>query len=391
MQNGDKDAEEAIASSKLAAEWLMNSGIQVTAPGENFGGFNSWFDTETRKYPYIYSEITGYGISTMLFLYRNTGNPECLRRAEMAADYIISKAIAKNGGLLTRSYYDKLREAHDSFESQLIFAFDTGMVLNGMSKLAMLSGKDRYRECSEKLASFLMETMQRNDGTFYAAYDGKTESPVDSAEKWSTQSGSFHAKLGVGLYNMSELTGEDKYLRAATRACNAALEFQQESGRFISFSDNRGTHMHPHCYTGEGLLFIGTKTGNMKYVEAARKATEWALGNQLEDGGIPSAYMHGKLDQNQRSDTLAQALRLGMLLKKMGQLDDSASQRMSRLKNRLIKFQYAGENTQKGGFQYGQENGRQFRHLNSWCTMFAVQGLYFYGSQRAEISPDLMI
>ena len=54
----------AILSAK---DWLVNSGIQNTK-GDEIGGFNAWYDLGANEYSYVYSEITGYGITTLLFL-----------------------------------------------------------------------------------------------------------------------------------------------------------------------------------------------------------------------------------------------------------------------------------------------------------------------------------
>ena len=61
---------------KKTTDWVLYSGIQNTEGGlSKIGGFNSWFDTEKKNYRYIYSEITGYGLTTLAYLYSKSSNP----------------------------------------------------------------------------------------------------------------------------------------------------------------------------------------------------------------------------------------------------------------------------------------------------------------------------
>ena len=70
----------------LAAKWIISSGIQ-----SDEGGFYAWLDLQDKSYSYLYSEITGYGITSLLFLYKIYGEKATLDKAEQAANWIISK------------------------------------------------------------------------------------------------------------------------------------------------------------------------------------------------------------------------------------------------------------------------------------------------------------
>ena len=60
----------------LALKWLVKSGIQNNNKNNlsEYGAFNAWYDTKTKKYSYLYSEITGYLITSMVFHYHITKN-----------------------------------------------------------------------------------------------------------------------------------------------------------------------------------------------------------------------------------------------------------------------------------------------------------------------------
>ncbi|MFC1570705.1 glycoside hydrolase family 88 protein [Candidatus Omnitrophota bacterium] len=180
---------------KSAKEWLLNSGIQNNE-GARSGGFNSWYDMDERGYSYVYSEITGYGITTLLYLSKRLDDKECLEKAVNAAQWLMSKAWHSCGGVKTRDYYwDMKGTDHYSFDNQNIYAFDNGMVFYGMTNLYRKTEKKEYLEFASQIADFLLKDMMTRDGLFYAVFDGKTGEKVDELWKWSSQSGSYHAKL----------------------------------------------------------------------------------------------------------------------------------------------------------------------------------------------------
>ena len=66
------------------AEWLVNSGIQA----EN-GGYYAWFNSTEARYSFLYSEITGYAITSLLFLNKLFRDEHYLLSAKKAANWII--------------------------------------------------------------------------------------------------------------------------------------------------------------------------------------------------------------------------------------------------------------------------------------------------------------
>src|SRR3989338_2339056 len=115
----------------LASGWILNSSIQSEK-----GGFYAWYDSDKGEYPYLYSEISGYGITALLFLSKLFGADELIGRARMSADWLIRTSLHPSGGVRTRLYKnDETADETYSFSAENIFSFDTGMVLNGMINL----------------------------------------------------------------------------------------------------------------------------------------------------------------------------------------------------------------------------------------------------------------
>ena len=368
-------------------QWLLESGIQ-NASGEHSGGFNGWYDLDKKTYPFVYSEITGYGITTLLFLNSLKQNPLFVKRAEAAAGWITSKALHTCGGARARAYNTEPDHMY-SFESNMLLIFDNGMILPGLVGLYNATKNRRYLEAAVRIGNFLI-SMQKPDGFFYAAYDATNDKRIDSQEKWSSQSGSYHAKLSIGLLDLYNATKDDKYRESVLKICKASLDLQK-NGRFITQRSEESTHMHPHCYSAEGLLYAGTVLGEDSFILSAKNAVEWALGTQTAEGGVPCKFVDGKFIVHERSDTLAQVLRLAIYMADAGLI--SHDERIEKLENRLLQFQKTSM-PHAGGFFYGTElDGTRRNHINSWCSMFALQALTYYNhfKNRSKIGLNLFI
>jgi len=356
---------------KAVKNWILNSGIQ-----NKNGGFHSWFDEKNRAYPFIYSEITGYGITTLLYL--NSIKPDKLlvERSKLAVEWLIKNAYI-DGGFKTR-YFLKDKE----FNNNIIHIFDVGMILYGIINLYKITKDDKYLKISKDITKFILKN-KKSDGLLNALYEnGKC---IDNQKKWSTQSGSYHAKVAMGLIELFEVTKDEKYKKSAESICNTALKFQKEDGRFSTFNEKDETHLHPHCYSAEGLLYVGIKLKNQKYINSALKATEWALSQQMENGGIPLFYNKDeKVVKYERTDILAQILRLGSLLK-------TAEEKLNKLKIRLLQFQKNSKDiATNGGIIFGVDsNGKKINHINSWCSMFTLQAISIYEDHNKKV--DLLI
>src|SRR3989304_7384158 len=196
----------------LAKKWLLDSGIQNVGKSHPLeGGFNSKFDKNNKNYPFIYSEITGYGISVLLYLNAASQDKIFLDRARLAAEWLMKFALHRSGGAMPRHYYEKKDEQKEySFSDGLLFTFDSGMVMYGLMMLYKETKGERYLEAAERIAGFIIKC-QRKDGLLYAAYDPNKDNFVDDPKKWSSQSGSFHAKTALGFLEIYEATQNNSY------------------------------------------------------------------------------------------------------------------------------------------------------------------------------------
>ena len=365
----------------LAERWVLGSGVQVSGRGRSAGAFNAWYDFESHRFQYVYPEITGYGITTLLYIRARHGGNDLLEGAKAAGDWVIRHAMHPCGGIRPRDYYERQeRSAVFSFERNLIVTFDSGMVLFGLTNLYEATGKTLYLNAARRVGDFLLDRAQKRNGSFHACYEPARRRWIHHPDKWSTQSGPYHAKLALGLLHLGRLTGRAKYARAAERTCDWTLKAQRHSGRFVCYQEEGSTHLHPHLYAAEGLLGAGLSLNRNDFLRSAARAVCWALGQVKANGSLPCRVGAHAADANtnERSDILAQTLRLGAACSGLGLLPAAQTGTLAQLERRLLSYQRL-KAPQKGGFYYGREmSGESRDHVNFWCTAFALQGLAFH-------------
>ncbi|MBF0252643.1 MAG: UDP-N-acetylglucosamine 2-epimerase (non-hydrolyzing) [Candidatus Omnitrophica bacterium] len=367
---------------QTAMEWMRHSGIQNNSKSNLINGsINGVYDFDTKGYPFIYSEITGYGTSFFSDYYEDIHDTELLGKATAAADWIIQCAMQESGGVRTRQgLSDEYYEDKYAFENNSLFTFDTGICLKGLMDLYKKTHNSRYLDAAVRMGRFIISA-QREQGGIHFAYNataGRYEE--EELTHWSRQTGSYHAKIVGGLLDLYDITGENDYKACVENICDNSLKYQHEDGRFIVMKGTDRTELHPHCYTAEGLFEAGRRLQRADYLRASAKAMEWALSNQNNNGGIAWAFNEGDHEgiKAERSDGLAQVLRLSVRLLGIGEMEDKYIPALGRLVDRLMEFQIK-EGSQKGGFVFGKkEDGWEHFTCCSWSTMFAYEAIREY-------------
>ncbi len=361
---------------KLAENWLLNSGIQNTS-GSHKGGFNSWYDIVNKRYPFIYSEITGYGISTLLYLNTIKPSQTLIKKAGAAADWLMKKALFEDKSVLCRYYYKTKK-----FTPRLC-TFDAGMCIKALVNLYRQTRKEKYLGLSMKITNWLIHNMQKQEGSLYARNLLDEKRLQDDDEKWSAQSGSFHAKNAIGLLHLESLTSNSAYLKSADKLCQWAIKLQQKDGRFVTNTKDGSTFLQPHCYSIEGILCAGVSLRKREYINSAVKGVKWIVNHQLPNGGFPAYYNQStrRTSTRESADMSAQVIRLMLILSELGEyeIDNDNTGRAIR---RLFEFQYLDTKNPRahGGFLAGPawfKNGFK-QHVNSWVTMFVLQAVHMY-------------
>lgn len=381
-------------------QWLLRSGVQRPD-----GGFAAWYDAERGDHPYVYAEITGYATTVLCWWHARTGDDQCLVAAVAAGDWLVRSQDAAGGFRCLVP----LRATRFDVKQDLMFAFDTGVIVNGLTNLYRATGDGRYLAAAVRAADWLTDAAQLPGGGFRPVFDTRRGEFAPTDDGWSSQPGGYHTKVAAGLANLAEVTGTRRYRQAAVRACAYALDHQDPDGRVVG-SDG-GTHAHPHAYTAEGLWATGTLLELPTYVEASRRATAWLLGLQRDDATVPRFVRDGVPVYAHRMDVQAQALRLArihrleepagsltdvLLDAQAGTHDRDRSQDDGDARERGDApgadgaDPHHGDPRVTGGWWFGQlADGQRVPHVNMWTTAFAVQALDLCDG--APLDPRLLV
>ena len=109
--------------------WLLTSDIRIKN-GQNKGALYGWKNLNPPSFPFIYSEITGYSITSFSWIFSEFGNPQALEAAKEASDWII-----RNMQLNLLVARPLARDEEQKDLSNLFYSFDNGMIIIGLLNL----------------------------------------------------------------------------------------------------------------------------------------------------------------------------------------------------------------------------------------------------------------
>lgn len=385
-----KKISEAI---KKAEIWLLNSGIQNSKSKLKLNGsINAWYNPKNKKYSFVYSEINGYFLTLMVFLYKNTKNKIFLNRGIEAARWLIKNAQHSNGGFKCLFIIDK--SSPHIFKENLIYSFDNGVILSGLCSLYKITKKKFLLKSAEKCAKWIVyDCLDKNDN-IKPVYDLLDNKFYESDKEWSTTSGSYHTKVAIGLANFYSITKKKIFKISSQKICKNSLNFQEKTGRFISFPFKGGTNAHPHCYSAEGLWSLGVYFNNKKFLKSSFKANEWIISKMNNQGFVPRLYLDNKPIYAERVDAIAQVIRLNFLHLMNKEKNLLQNNKLSKIFNILLSYQDKNKKNVKtyGSFLWGKKSsGEKVIHANAWVTFFALQSLYllkyFYDNEKIKFDP----
>lgn len=222
-----------------------------------------------KGYGASYPETTGYIIPTFIAAADALARPELKDRAVRAADWLLSIQRPDGGW-----------QGGRVGEERPSIVFNTAQVIRGMMAVYALTGKATYLDAAAKAGDWIV-SVQEEDGSWARhnflgvrrVYDSYVDAP---------------------LLHLGSLTGVEGYRRAAVLNLEWVLTCQQPNGWF-SNADNTIKHndrpiTHTLAYTLDGLLESHARTGDGRYLEAARNGADALLTRAEEDHRLAGRY-----------------------------------------------------------------------------------------------------
>ena len=326
---------------EAAGRWFLRSGIQ-----EASGGVARYYRSDVGQNARVSTEITGYAVSTLLFLHERTGNEEYLDAALRAARF------------LTRVAWDEKLSTFP-FEvtegPRFAYFFDCGIIVRGLLAAWRVTQEAEFRDIAIAAGRAMLADFPSERG-IHPILALPDKRPLAWEPRWSASPGCYQLKSAMSWHELFEVTGESAFLRGYETALQAALE--NDSAFLPGESDLPRVmdRLHAYAYFLEGLLPVLDRP---ECAVAFRNGVDRASGLLREIAPVFA-----------RSDVYAQVLRarlLGDPVNEVGAADEA---------EQAASFQLPS-----GGFLFGRKHGQALPFVNPVSTAFCVQALAMWNDR----------
>lgn len=345
-------------AAQRAGRWFLESGIQ-----EPFGGVARYYRSDLGKNAAVSTEITGYAISTLLYLHGRTASSEYL------------DAALRAGRFLTRAAWDRSARTFP-FEFALngdlpdaaAYFFDAGIIVRGLLALWRVTREAEFLEASLACAESMAGDFQAGSD-FHPVLKLPTKQPAPRENRWSRDAGCYQLKSALGWYELSEESAVaafrphyEKVLDYGLRTHAAFLPGDAQPERVMD-------RLHAYCYFLEGLLPCAERP------ECAQALAEGIRRVQRLLSDIAPQF--------ERADVNAQLLRLRLFAAELRALplDREDAQREAET---VAGFQFRqGDRRLAGGFCFGRRGQQLLPFANPVASGFCAQALEMWRQYQA--------
>lgn len=337
-----------------AGAWFLDSGIQ-----ESNGGVARYYRSDLGQNARVSTEITGYAVSFLVYLFQRTGNSA------------FQEAALRSARFLTRSAWDPAL-AIFPFEvapKSKAYFFDSGIIVRGLLAIWHLTSEREFLDVAVQAGTgMLVNFVGREDiHPILALPEAK---PVERASAWSRSPGCYQLKSAMAWHDLFQETGRPEFQQAYESALAQALE---NEACFLPGEADREKVMdrlHAYAYFLEGLLPCADRP------ECAQT---------LRDG-IPrlAGFLSEIAPVFARSDVYAQLLRTRLFADRLDILPLDAEAAAGEAEQ-AAQFQL-----ESGGFGFGTKLGAMMPFVNPVSTVFCAQAMDMYCLHQAKrFTPNL--
>lgn len=387
--------------------WILDSRIHSRHVFRNADAFYESFHSGKKKYSFLYCEITGYAINFLLNLYKIKQEEYFLNTAKKAGNFLV-RFQAKEGNLRGAIPWNV---NEDGNSHHCYYSFDTGVCLNGLADLYLVTGENQYLQSAVMAADWLICQAQNDDGSYRAVFDRSQNifNRFMLLKYWSGDRGSLHIKNIRGLIKAYKITRNEEYLKSIRKTISWSKNIQDEDGFFPAAQGKDFIFTHAHCYAIEGIISAFIYFNDADCRGQILAAADWLLKTQNRDGSfydyyhLPNIFLrlrssdsrvkriyHGvitvdsqKIFRIKRTDATSQASRIFAFAYLLTQKSRYKRAGLKALAF-IIKMQSGSPNkNETGGIRFGRLDfmgiKRKSKLYTSWSGMFAANAMYLLG------------
>jgi len=341
--------------------WLLASNVQIDT-GADKGAIAGWLNHE-HKPEFAYMELTGYYLTCMAFVISKSIDlrSKAIARGQKAVDWLHRCVIEREEIPPTRKYVDCRNQ--EDWRNAAVFSFDIAMVLRGLSAILPLLDDGRSFDLICALVDRLVPFCDVDCCLKpYILRHGSADTYL--LQKWSTMPGPYQMKIALAISSLFGGALTQKLTRVQERIRSDWSDYYDNGGRVAD--------LHPAFYYLEGMLVLGMHDCNTEYHSVATRLYSRIMEHQTEEGCLPATVGSGT--PIVRSDVVAQALRIGTILKDLGYIAGPEwDRKLRKLAESLAKFV-----TSEGLTSFYPIGDGSPKHWNAWCAMVTYQALSFY-------------
>lgn len=370
-----KEAQKCYATLTNSYEkiknWLLSSGLFVSdVSDKNCGAVHSFYDEKSKRYSFLYPEITGYFISTLRFLDSQIHDEKFSNYAKYSSDWLI-KLYDEYGAIIQGINFD--------LKNNFSYSFDSAICAKGLLDYYEMSQEKIYLDYATKILSDLSHEAISFDGLVKPFKDITTNKYLESDQVWYKKEGCLHIKIAIPYFQLYSISNDEGQLKIASKICDNISNYQNLDGSIKLHKNSQIINLHTLCYALEGLLYGFHVTNNKEYHKSCERAVNWCL-NQIDEDGSISLWFNSKYN-GKAAYPIAQLIRIMILLDKVNNNSNYKIQ-TQHLYEFLITLQASNSDPKiNGGFYeefYKSYFGWKKRmRINSWTSMFALQGIYW--------------
>jgi hypothetical protein len=349
--------DAADRATERAGQWFLLSGIR-----ERSGGVARFYRSDTGSNARVSTEITGYAVSTLSFLYTRTGEIEYLNAARRSATFLLRSAWDSGLGVFPFEH-----SAAGQVPERLAYFFDTGIIVRGLLALWRITGDADLLDGAVQGGESLHREFRAGAG-FHPILRLPEKEPLEYGWQWSRSPGCYQLKSAMSWLELARATRSTEWTARFEGALAAALKSHRD---FLPAQTPEQTmdRLHAYCYFLESLAPVYQRP------EAAEAVS----------GGIDrtAAYLREIAPRFERSDVYAQLLRVRLMAHQGGvvALDESAAAWEAA---RIPEFQLDSDDIRlEGGFAFGRKLGEMLPYANPVSTAFCLQALEWWRDRQS--------
>lgn len=331
------------------AAWFLTSGIV-----EPQGGVARYHFADRHENAPISTEITGYTVSSLLDLRRETGQAGLREKALECGEFLCGVWNSR----LDAMPFELLADG-EGFS----YFFDNGIIARALLALWRETERPEFLEVATAVGDSMWRDFAANEG-FHPIITLPGKHPLTHEKRWSREPGCFQLKAALAWHELAVITGEQRFLDAWRRQLDFSL---QTHDSFLPGDPDElrvMDRLHAYSYFLEGLLPV-----------ADRPDCREAVTNGIERIGQLLRRIRPRFE---RSDVCAQLLRARLFAHHLGvaSLDEEAAGEEA-----MWLLRYAGDQTSPAseqppmsqGFWFGSKDGTTLPFVNPVSTAFCAQ------------------